>query len=60
MQPNKCAHNYSDLGLAQYNLGLQSGNKQHFETAFKYCRQALEVNPNHADAMVNMGLIYKH
>ena len=28
--------------------------------AFKHCRQALIENPKHANAMVNMGLIYRN
>jgi len=38
LQPESCFHNYSDIGLAYYRLGLQAGMNKHFETAFKFCR----------------------
>lgn len=58
LQPDDCSHNKSDIGLAYYRLGLL-GEQKHFESGFKFCREALELNPMNAMAMVNMGLIYK-
>lgn len=60
LQPEECSHNKSDIGLAYYRLGLQSGQTKHFESGFKFCREALELNSMNSNAMVNMGLIYKH
>lgn len=45
--------------MAYYRLGLL-GEQKHFESGFKFCREALELNSMNANAMVNMGLIYKH
>lgn len=61
LQPDRCFHNWSDVGLGFYRLGLQQvdNKSKHFETAFKFCRQSLEQNPSHANAMVNMGLVYR-
>lgn len=41
-------------------MGLQTGENKHFESGFKFCREALELKPDNSNAMVNMGLIYKH
>ena len=60
LQPEECSHNKSDIGLAYYRLGLQTNEQKHFEFGFKFCREALELNSMSANAMVNMGLIYKH
>lgn len=60
LQPDECSHNNSDIGLAYYRLGLQSGDTKHFESGFKFCRASLELNSMNSNAMVNMGLIYKH
>ena len=60
LQPEECSHNKSDIGLAYYRLGLQSGDTKHFESGFKFCRESLELNSMNSNAMVNMGLIYKH
>ena len=59
LQPTECAHNYSDIGLAYYRLGIKMGNFKYFDTAFKYCKQSIEDNKLNPKAMVNMGLIYK-
>lgn len=48
------------MGLAYYRLGLQTGDTKHYESGFKFCREALELNSMNSNAMVNMGLIYKH
>lgn len=53
-------HNYSDIGLAYYRLGLLEGEQKHFTKAFHWCEEALKLNDKYANAMVNMGLIYKH
>lgn len=42
LQPDRCFHNWSDIGLAYFRLGKQQGNNKHFETAFKFCRQSME------------------
>lgn len=60
LQPEECSHNKSDIGLAYYRMGLQTGDSKHFESGFKFCREALELNSMSSNAMVNMGLIYKH
>lgn len=60
LKPNNCANNNSDIGLAYYRLGLQQANNKHFDMAFKHCRLALTENPRYANAMVNMGLIYRY
>jgi tetratricopeptide (TPR) repeat protein len=60
LQPDKCFHNNSDIGLAYYRLGLQAGDSAHFETAFDFCRKSLQQNQHYANAMVNMGLVYRH
>jgi len=60
LKPTNCCNNNSDIGLAYYRLGLQQANNKHFELAFKHCRLALTENPRYANAMVNMGLIYRN
>ena len=59
LQPENCAHNYSDIGLAYYRLGVKMQNVKYFDTAFKYCKQSIEDNKINPKAMVNMGLIFK-
>lgn len=59
LQPEECSSNKSDIGLAYYRLGLQTADTKHFESGFKFCREALELNSMNSNAMVNMGLIYK-
>ena len=31
LQPDKCFHNWSDMGLAYYRWGLQQNNPKHIE-----------------------------
>lgn len=38
LQPDNCYHNWSDMGLGYYRLGLQQGDDKQFEKAFKMCR----------------------
>jgi len=42
LHPSENHANHSDIGLAYYQLGVQQANNKHFETAFKFSRQALE------------------
>ena len=44
LQPDKCYHNNSDIGLAYYRLGQQQGNPKHFETGFLFLRKSLQQN----------------
>ena len=60
LKPNNCCNNNSDIGLAYYRLGLQQANNKHFDLSFKHLRMALTENPKYANAMVNMGLIYRY
>jgi len=55
-----CFSNHSDIGLAYYRLGIQQANSKSFDQAFKHCRLSLTENPRYANAMVNMGLVYRH
>ena len=59
-QNQNCCANHSDIGLAYYRLGIQQANSKNFDLAFKHCRLALTENPRYANAMVNMGLVYRH
>ena len=60
LQPDNCYHNHSDIGLSYFRLAIKEGNATWFEKAFKSCQEAIDMNPNYANAHVNMGLIYKH
>ena len=60
LQPGNCYHNHSDIGLSYFRLAIKEGDIKYFDKAFKHCREALEMNSGYANALVNMGLIYKH
>jgi tetratricopeptide (TPR) repeat protein len=40
-------------------MGLQQQNPKHIEQGMNYCQKSLGQNAKYANAMVNMGLIFK-
>jgi len=54
---DSAARNWSDIGYAYYKLSIQTEDDKWLEKALEACRKALNDDPAHSNAMVNMGLV---